>query len=257
MDSLSSEEDNTVVSMHSIQRKVILEFIDRIQKEVSIYTINEKYSNRQDIDSRLQCERIGKIFDTCIHYIKLASNLPTFLIESPDLITASIPTLEIASLNVTNISSKPEEFNLVLGQYLTVFDHHRNRTKISHINDLQVKIQSRFHESTCDQLNEINVKQLSVGVRNIIALLSALKRIAEHKIQTNASLELAKQKVLHQIWSNNDVNVRTINSIIREMEENQAIILRNTTVKRDEIQQYKLEKEQLKQKSNNEFTRLM
>lgn len=100
-------------------------------------------------------------------------------------------------------------------------------------------------------------KQLSVGVRNIIGLLSTLKRIAEHKIQTSASMELAKQKVLHQIWSNNDVNARKINAIIRGMEENQANILRNTTVKRDEIQQYKLEKKQLEQKSDNEFQRLM
>lgn len=87
--------------------------------------------------------------------------------------------------------------------------------------------------------------------------MSELKRIAEHKIQTSASLELAKQKVLHQIWSNNDVNARKIKSIIREMEESQGNILRNTTAKRDEIQQFKFEKEQLQQKSDNEFTRLM
>lgn len=100
-------------------------------------------------------------------------------------------------------------------------------------------------------------KQLSVGVRIIIALLSELKRIAEHKIQTSASVELAKQKVLHQIWSNNDVNVRKITSIIRGMAQNQAIILRNTAAKRNDIQQYKLQTEQLQQKSDNEFTRLM
>lgn len=84
-----------------------------------------------------------------------------------------------------------------------------------------------------------------------------MKWIAEHKIRTSASLELAKQKVLHQIWSKNDVNVRKINAIIREMEENQANIRRNTSVKRDEIQLYKLQKEQLEQKSDNAFTRLM
>lgn len=142
MDSLSSEEDNTV-SSHSIQRKVILEFIHRIEKEVSFYTTNEKYSNRQDIDSRLQCQRIEKIFDTCIQYIKLASYLPTFLIESPDVITASIPTLRIASLNVNDISSKEEEFNSLLGRYLTIFGH-RNHTNVSDIDNLQVNIQSDF-----------------------------------------------------------------------------------------------------------------
>lgn len=70
-------------------------------------------------------------------------------------------------------------------------------------------------------------------------------------------MELAKQKVLHQIWSSNDVNVRKISAIIREMDENQANIRRNTSEKRDEIQLYKLQKEQLQQKSDNAFTRLM
>lgn len=143
MDSLSNETDDTI-SSHSIQRKVILEFIDRIQHEVSFYTTNDKYSNRQDIDSRHQCQRIGKIFDTCIQYIKLASDLPTFLIESPDIIGSSIPTLKIASLN--DISPKQAEFNTVLGRYLTVFGH-RNRTKASDIDDLQVKI--KFTISMC------------------------------------------------------------------------------------------------------------
>lgn len=139
MDSLSNETDDTK-SSHSIQQKVLLEFIDRIQRELSIYTTNDKYSNRQDIDSRHQCQRIANIFDTCIQYIKLASFLPTFLIESPDIIGSSIPTQTIvASLNDTIISPKQAEFDSVLGRYLTVVGH-RNRTKASAIDDLQVKI---------------------------------------------------------------------------------------------------------------------
>lgn len=256
MNSFSNEENNPV-SLHTIQQNVILEFIDRIQKEVSRYTTNEKYSNRPDIDSRLhQCQRIEKIFNTCVQYIKLASHLPTILIESPATITASIPTLQIASLTMNDIPSKREEFDSVLGHYLTVFGH-QNRPTVSNINDFQVKITFKCQCLWPQLIDFLIHKQLSVGARIIIALLSELKRIAEHKIQTSASLELAKQKVLHQIWSNNDVNVRKITSIIRGMAENQANIQRNTTVKRNDIQAFKLQAEQLQQKSDNEFTRLM
>lgn len=145
MDSFSNAE-NKPVSLHSIQQKVILEFIDRIQKEVSRYTTN-------DIDSwRLhQCQRLEKIFNTCVQYIKLASHLPAILIESPDTITASIPTLQIASLTVNDIPSKREEFNSVLGHYLTVFGH-RNRPTVSDINDFQVRnrIQISMFVATID-----------------------------------------------------------------------------------------------------------
>lgn len=93
--------------------------------------------------------------------------------------------------------------------------------------------------------------------KNILMLLCELDRIAECKILSSASLDLAKQKVLHQIWKNNDVVMQKIRDINREIEYNHTKIINNTAVKRDDIEQYKLEKQQLEQKNTTDLTRLM
>lgn len=93
--------------------------------------------------------------------------------------------------------------------------------------------------------------------RNFLHLLAELKRITKNKILTNASIELAKQKVLHQFWTKNILNIQKLNEITKEIEENREKIAKILLLKQDEIQQHELEKQQLEQRSKFDFTRLM
>lgn len=58
------------------RHEVILDFIYRIQKEVSFYANDGKWSNVDEIESRLQANRMKNIFQNCIQYVKFAFSLP-------------------------------------------------------------------------------------------------------------------------------------------------------------------------------------
>lgn len=73
----------------------------------------------------------------------------------------------------------------------------------------------------------------------------------------SASLELAKQKVLHQIWAANIKITRKINQIRREIEEDQLKMSSIATEKQDEIEQFEFEKRRLIHKNSMTLNRLM
>lgn len=52
----------------------------------------------------------------------------------------------------------------------------------------------------------------------VIVLLRELEYFAEHKILMSAAKEMAKQKVLHRMWINNDNTVREIKQKRDEIE---------------------------------------
>lgn len=84
-----------------------------------------------------------------------------------------------------------------------------------------------------------------------------LRRIARHRITISAATEMARQKVLHQLWAANTKNTRKINQIRREIEEDQLKMSSITTEKQDEIELYELEKRHLIHKNSMTLNRLM
>lgn len=84
-----------------------------------------------------------------------------------------------------------------------------------------------------------------------------LKRTARHRIQMTASTEMAKQKVLHQLWATNTKNTRKLNQIRREIEEDQLKMSSVAKEKQDEIERYEFEKRRLIHKNNMTLNRLV
>lgn len=84
-----------------------------------------------------------------------------------------------------------------------------------------------------------------------------MQQIAHHRIQMSASMEMARQKVLHQIWAANTKNARKINGIRREIEEDQLEMSSILTEKQDEIERFEFEKRRVVHKNSMTLNRLM
>lgn len=72
-----------------------------------------------------------------------------------------------------------------------------------------------------------------------------------------ASTEMARQKVLHQLWAANTKNIRKINQIRRDIEENRMKVMSIATEKRDGVERYEFEKQRLIHKNSMALNRLM
>lgn len=72
-----------------------------------------------------------------------------------------------------------------------------------------------------------------------------------------ASTEMARQKVLHQLWAENTKNMRKINQIRRNIEENRMKVSSIAAEKKDEIERYEFEKKRLNHKNSMALNRLM
>lgn len=238
--------EGIIVKMEqSIRREIIFQFIERIQKEVSFYSINEKYTN--EIDAQLQSQRMKNIFETCIQYIELTFCLPSLMVQLPE----SIFHLENS---LTHCKDTDPKFS----QLLNVLDQKSVIKMLENVECQVFKIKWKLKKKKeLIFIVFLFLLKMPTNGRNIVLLLTELKRIADNKISTNTSLELAKQKVLHQIWSENDMNMRKIDQLRQGMNEIQMKFNTNSMIKRNEIQRFELEKEQLIQKSTNDFTRLM
>lgn len=68
---------------------------------------------------------------------------------------------------------------------------------------------------------------------------------------------MAKQKVLHQIWTVNTKHIRKINQIRREIEEDQLKVSNILAEKRSEIERYEFEMQRLTHKNTMALNRLM
>lgn len=87
--------------------------------------------------------------------------------------------------------------------------------------------------------------------------MAELRQIARYRIETNASTEMAKQKVLHQLWAVNTKNIRKINQMRRDIEEDQTKVSNIATEKQNEIECYEFEKSRLVHKNAIALNRLM
>lgn len=104
--------------------------------------------------------------------------------------------------------------------------------------------------------NEFHL-QISNSGQNILLLLGELSQIARYRIQTSASTEMAKQKVLHHLWAVNTKHMRKINQIRRGIEEDQIKVAAIVAKKRYEIERYEFEKQRLTHKNTMALNRLM
>lgn len=103
---------------------------------------------------------------------------------------------------------------------------------------------------------QLNI-QIKKGERNIILLLTELKHIARYRIECTASIEMAKQKVLHQLWAINTKNLRKINQIRRDIEEDQMKVTTIVSTKQKKIERYEFGKQRLIHKNTMSLNRLM
>lgn len=88
-------------------------------------------------------------------------------------------------------------------------------------------------------------------------LLSELIRIAQNRIETNATTEMAKQKVLHQLWAANTKNLRKINQIQRDIEDDQLKVSNFLATRQNQIDRYEFEKSRLYHKNTTILNRVM
>lgn len=91
----------------------------------------------------------------------------------------------------------------------------------------------------------------------VLALLRELKYFAENKILMSAAKEMAKQKVLHRMWINNDNTVREIKRICGEIEAEESKFNAIIAEKRKELQLFQQSKEILLAKNSKELNELM
>lgn len=68
---------------------------------------------------------------------------------------------------------------------------------------------------------------------------------------------MAKQKVLHQLWTINTKNVRKINQIRRDIEEDHLKVSSSLAARQTEIERYEFEKQRLFHKNTMVLNRLM
>lgn len=87
--------------------------------------------------------------------------------------------------------------------------------------------------------------------------MTELQQIASKRIQMTASTEMARQKVLHQLWAANTKNMRKIQQIRRDIEENHMKMSYIATDKQSEIERYEFEKQRLIHKNSMALNRLM
>lgn len=73
----------------------------------------------------------------------------------------------------------------------------------------------------------------------------------------DASIVMAKQKVLHQMWAKNDRNLCKIKQLRQEIENDQVKTANIEAIKRAEIQRYEFEKERSTLNNTVELNRLM
>lgn len=99
--------------------------------------------------------------------------------------------------------------------------------------------------------------KISQSGQTIILLLTELSQIARYRIEMSASTEMAKQKVLHQIWSANTKNMRKIQQIRRTIEEDQLKVSSIAAMKQDEIDRLETDKRRLIHKNSTTLNRLM
>lgn len=88
-------------------------------------------------------------------------------------------------------------------------------------------------------------------------MLSELIHIARYRIETNASTDMAKQKVLHELWATNTKHLRKINQIRREIEEDQLKVSHLSATRQTEIERHEFEKHRLCHKNTTLLNRLM
>lgn len=88
-------------------------------------------------------------------------------------------------------------------------------------------------------------------------MLTELIHFARYRIETDASTDMARQKVLHQLWATNTKNLQKINQIWRDIEEDQLKISKVLAVRQKEIERYEFEKERLCYKNTTVLNRLM
>lgn len=87
--------------------------------------------------------------------------------------------------------------------------------------------------------------------------MTELQQIASKRIQMTASTEMSRQKVLHQLWAANTKNMRKIQQIRRDIEENHMKVSYIATDKQSEIERYEFEKQRLIHKNSMALNRLM
>lgn len=87
----------------------------------------------------------------------------------------------------------------------------------------------------------------------VLALLRELKHFAEHKILMSAAKEMAKQKVLHRMWINNDNAVREIKRKLDEIRTEECKLNAIIAEKNDEIQLLEQSREILLAKNSSEL----
>lgn len=88
-------------------------------------------------------------------------------------------------------------------------------------------------------------------------MLSELIHIARYRIETDASTDMAKQKVLHQLWATNTKNLRKINQIRREIEHDELKVSDLLATRQKEVERYGFEKQRLGHKNTTVLNRLM
>lgn len=91
----------------------------------------------------------------------------------------------------------------------------------------------------------------------VLALLRELKYIAEHRILMSAGKEMAKQKVLHRMWINNDNTMREIKRKCEEIETEESKFNAIIAEKSEQIQLLKRSREILLAKNSTELNEKM
>lgn len=72
-----------------------------------------------------------------------------------------------------------------------------------------------------------------------------------------SSTEMARQRVLHQLWATNTKNMRKIYQIRRDIQETRLKVSSITSEKQGEIERYESEKQRLIHKNSMALNRLM
>lgn len=91
----------------------------------------------------------------------------------------------------------------------------------------------------------------------VLALLRELKYFAEHRILMTAANDMAKQKVLHRMWINNDNTVREIKAKCDEIETEELRINAIIAEKSEEIRLLERSREVLLTKNSTELNEKM
>lgn len=108
-----------------------------------------------------------------------------------------------------------------------------------------------------DEIIIIENSQMSESGSIVLALLRELKYIAEHRILMSAGKEMAKQKVLHRMWINNDNTMREIERKREEIETEESKFNAIIAEKGEEIQLLERSREILLAKNSTELNEKM